>query len=281
MRLLSNHEVVMELLSLMKGNGRKLKAAELSYMISAIDNIDKQYSELLSMLQDKRKELADAVEACYAVGAEPPDISAFQMAQKKSQKEVEQVLAKVAATKERIVVWAKTAVEDFKLIGVSALDTAMSTLNIHSMLEALRKQARGSALSILASMLQVETMGQEMRGVGGHLINVIRVMRGKEPQAVDGGQEGRFQSAVLAPMRAIRKMLFSVNNALLAAIGGVEHLSESAEAARKVRAERAAQKPGKRLEKRASLRQDLAEKKAEVAVRPVSEKTAREQEASL
>ena len=263
MRLLSDHEAVTELLSLMKENGRKLNAAELSYMIYAIDHIDKQYSELLSMIQDRRDRLAEAAAECYAAGAEAPDFSEFQVVQK----EAEQVLSKVAAVKEKIVIWAKAAVEDFKQIGVSALDTAMSTLNVHSMLWTLRRQARSSTLNIIATIQRAETMGQEMRSMGGHLKNVIWVIQGKAPQVVDGGQEGRFQSVILAPMRAVRKMLSVVSNATLAAIGGVEHLSESAEAARKARAERAAQKPGKRLEKKPSIRQALQKNQAEVAAR--------------
>ena len=100
---------------------------------------------------------------------------------------------------------------------------------------------------------------------------------------VDGGQEGRFQSVVLAPMRATQKLLSRMNNATLAAIGGVEHLEQTAAAVREVRAERLAQKPGKHLEKKPSIRQTLAEKKAEAAARSASapEKEHKVPEASL
>lgn len=101
-------------------------------------------------------------------------------------------------------------------------------------------------------------------------------MIGKETQTVDGGQEGRFQSVVLAPMRATKKLLSSMNNATLAAIGGVENLELSAEAAREARAERQA-------EQKPSIRQALAEKKAEAAARPapVPEKDHKHPEAAL
>ena len=86
-------------------------------------------------------------------------------------------------------------------------------------------------------------------------------MTGKDTQTVDGGQEGRFQSVVLAPMRATKSLLSSMNNATLAAIGGMESLELSAEAAREARAERQA-------EKKPSIRQALAEKRAEAAAQP-------------
>ncbi len=63
-------------------------------------------------------------------------------------------------------------------------------------------------------------------------------------------------------------MLSSMNNATLAAIGGVEHLEQTAEAAREHQAERAAQKPGKRLEKKPSVRQALRQNQAEIADKP-------------
>ena len=97
---------------------------------------------------------------------------------------------------------------------------------------------------------------------------------------VDGGQEGRFQSVVLAPMRAMQSLLTNMNNATLAAIGGVEHLEQTAEGAREART---AQKPGKHLEKKPSIRQLLAEKKEEAAARSASapEKEHKPQEAAL
>ena len=123
---------------------------------------------------------------------------------------------------------------------------------------------------------KVESIGHELRSVGGHLKNAGRTLTGKETQTVDGGQEGRFQSVVLAPMRTTQKLLSGMNNATLAAIGRVESLELSAEAAREARAERQA-------EKKPSIRQALAEKKAEIAGQPAPapDKAHKPQEAAL
>ena len=58
-----------------------------------------------------------------------------------------------------------------------------------------------------------------------------------------------------------------MNNATLAAIGGLESLEVSAEAAREAQAERAEQRPGKRLEKKPSIRQALQKNQAEIAAK--------------
>lgn len=176
---LSNHEAVTELLSLMRENGRKLEAMALSSMISSIDNIDRQYSELLSTTQDQRQQLIEATEQCRAVGGDPPDLNltSYQV----FQSEAEQVLAKVNVAQDETVAWAKDTVRNFELIGVSALDTTKDIVDIHNLLEALRKQARNSAWNMLAC---TETMG-------GQMISSIQAMRDKE----------------LSPLQAVRKLL--------------------------------------------------------------------------
>ncbi len=56
---LNSHGAVTALLSLMEENGCGPQAMELSYTISAIDNMEKRYSELLSDVQSKREQLAE------------------------------------------------------------------------------------------------------------------------------------------------------------------------------------------------------------------------------
>ena len=245
---LSNHEAVTELLSLMRENGRKLEAMALSSMISSIDNIDRQYSELLSTTQDQRQQLIEATEQCRAVGGDPPDLNltSYQV----FQSEAEQVLAKVNVAQDETVAWAKDTVRNFELIGVSALDTTKDIVDIHNLLEALRKQARNSAWNMLAC---TETMG-------GQMISSIQAMRDKE----------------LSPLQAVRKLLSNVNHTVFSAIGGVKHSEQTVKAAQETRIECQA-------EKNPSIRQALAEKKTEAAARSASvpEKQHKSKEATL
>ena len=245
---LSNHEAVTELLSLMRENGRKLEAMALSSMISSIDNIDRQYSELLSTTQDQRQQLIEATEQCRAVGGDPPDLNltSYQV----FQSEAEQVLAKVNVAQDETVAWAKDTVRNFELIGESALDTTKDIVDIHNLLEALRKQARNSAWNMLAC---TETMG-------GQMISSIQAMRDKE----------------LSPLQAVRKLLSNVNHTVFSAIGGVKHSEQTVKAAQETRIECQA-------EKNPSIRQALAEKKTEAAARSASvpEKEHKSKEATL
>lgn len=166
MKILSDYEAVMELLSLMKENGRELQAVELSCLISALDSMEQQYSSVLAELRDIKRELTP----------EQPSFDLVQAAQEK----VEQARDQLAAVKERIIVWAKTAVEDFKRVGVSALDTAISSLGIKNLLETMQDKVCGAMENVDTSIKRVEAMGQELRSAGAHLKNAGRAAAGKK-----------------------------------------------------------------------------------------------------
>ena len=111
-------------------------------------------------------------------------------------------------------------------------------------------------------------MGHELRSAGSHLKNAGRSLTGKDTRQVDGGQEGRLQAAVLAPLRTTHRIYSRMNNATLAAIGSVERLEQAATQGR---------------EKKTSIRQELQGKKAEAAARPAPapEREKKAPEASL
>ncbi len=241
MKILSDYEAVMELLSLMKENGRELQAVELSCLISALDSMEQQYSSVLAELRDIKRELTP----------EQPSFDLVQAAQEK----VEQARDQLAAVKERIIVWAKTAVEDFKRVGVSALDTAISSLGIKNLLETMQDKVCGAMENVDTSIKRVEAMGQELRSAGAHLKNAGRAAAGKETQEVDGERPGRFQTVILAPMRAVRGALAGLNRTIYRAEGAVERLGHTAERGR-----------GKR--EKPSVWQQLDQKKVEVSALP-------------
>ena len=134
--------------------------------------------------------------------------------------------------KERIVSGAREAVEGVKKSGIEALDKMVSAVGIRKGLEEMHGNLSGSIEDVKKSIEKVETVGRELRSVGEHLKNAGRAVMGREQQKVDGGTEGRFQAAILAPMRREKRILDRMNNLVLAALGSVEHLEREAEKAR-------------------------------------------------
>ena len=203
---------------------------------------------------------------------------ALQNAAAKLRHKVDQLREGLNDLWEKIAGCAANAVQEFRDMGVSALDRAVSGLHIKNSLEALHENISDTVADMKKNIAALENAGQELRSVGGHLKNAGRALTGKETQVVTSSQEGRFQSVVLAPIRTTQKLFSSMNNATLAAIGNLENLEQTAES---VRAERAVQKPGKHLEKKPSIRQALAEKKAEAATVPAPDQDRKAPEAAL
>ena len=143
-----------------------------------------------------------------------------------------EALTWILTVREHIISCAETAVADFKREGVSALDKAVSALNVQYLLETMQEKIAASLDRVAESIHKVEAMGQELRNAGGHLKNAGRAAAGKEARQIDGGQEGKFQAAVLAPLRAVHSMLGGLNRTAYAALGAVDRLSRTAERGR-------------------------------------------------
>lgn len=251
-----------EFLKLLNENGRAVQGQDLSLMAWYLDGMERQFDAVLQELQSVKAELAQVSER-----QAPAEFFLSKMVEALETR-VERARNRLLTFCDRIVECAQDAVDRFKDAGVSALDSAITAMGVKKGLEHLQEGLQNSLSGIRDAIGKAEDVGHELRSVGGHLKNAGRAMTGKDTQTVDGGQEGRFQSAVLAPMRGIQKLLSNINNNTLAAIGVVEDLEQSADMARNRQEERAADKPGKRLAKKPSIRQALQKNQAEIAAKP-------------
>ena len=263
-----NNEAIQQFIKLLEENGRQGQAQDLSQLLWYMDSMNRQFDAVFRELQEVKDQLARE--------KQPAVKKIMEGVATNLENKLEWARNMLAGLRERVTDHARNAVENFKEAGVSALDKAVAAMGVKNVLEALQEHLSGMIADTKRNIEKVQSIGHELRSVGGHLKNAGRAAIGKEMQMVDGGRAGRFQFVVLAPMRATQKLLSSMNNNTLAAIGGVEHLEQTAEATREARAERLA-------EKKPSIRQALAEKKAEAAARsaPTPEKEHKSQEASL
>lgn len=222
-----NQEIMEQFLKLLSENGRAGQSEDLSRLLFYVDGMNRQLDAVRQELQTVRVQLAQAQDT--------PQKTVLQGMVDGLQNKVRQAQEKLDGLREKIMQCAANAVEGFKRVGVTALDKAVSAMGIHKTLEAVQQNISGSLADARKNIEKIETLGHELRSVGGHLKNAGRAVTGRETQAVDGGQEGRFQAAVLAPMRTVHKMLSTMNNATLAAIGSVERLETAAETVREAK----------------------------------------------
>jgi len=268
---LQGSEAIQQFEKLLEENGRQGQAQDLSLLLWYMDGMNRQFDAVYQELQEIKGQLAQAQES-----PQKKVMGRMVSALENLENKVQQARDILAGLRERIADCARSAVENFKGAGVSALDQAVSAMGVKNALESLQEKIGGMIADTKQNIEKVENIGHELRSVGGHLRNAGRAMTGKETQVVDGGQEGRIQSVILAPMRAAQKLLSSMNNATLAVIGGLEHLEQTAEAAQEVREER-------KEKRKPSIRQTLAEKKEEAAARvsPTPDKERKAPEAVL
>lgn len=261
MEPLQGSEAIQQFIQMLEENNRQGQAADLSNLMWYMDGMNRQYEAVLRELQEVRQQLSRE--------QKPSAKQALQNAVAKMEHKALQFKAMLDGMCEKIAGCAAIAVERFKEAGVSALDQAIAAIGVKNGLESLHEKICGMVEDAKQAVANVENVGHELRSAGGHLKNAGRAMIGKNAQSVDGGQEGRLQSAVLAPLRTTQNLLSHMNNATLAAIGHVESLELSAEAVREARAE-----------KKSSVRQALAAKKDEIAARtaPAPDRSRKEPE---
>lgn len=246
---------VQEFLKLLNENDRTDQARDLSLLAWYLDGMEHQLDTVLQELQNVKAELAQVTEQ------QSPSKPFFVKMVETLEAKVEQAREHLVTFQNKIVECTKEAVDRFKDAGVSALDNAVTAMGVKKGLEHLEEGLQNSLISIKGVIGKAEEMGVELRKAGRHIKNVGRIAANQETDYSPKIEEGRFQSVILAPMRTAQTVLSDMRNSTLAAIGGLENLDVSAEAAREARAERKA-------ERKPSVLRDLAEKKAEIAAKP-------------
>lgn len=263
-----------DFLKLLNENGRTVQGQDLSLMAWYLDGMERQFDTVLRELQEVKAQLAQE--------KRPTIRNAMEGAVTNLENKVQWVRDSLSALRERIMDNARTALKNFKDAGVSVLDSAVAAMGVKKGLENLQEGLQNVLSSMQETLGKAEEMGMQLRMGFRDIANAGRIAANKELDVDPKTEEGRFQSVILAPMRGAQKLLSNINNNTLAAIGVVEDLEQTAEAARGRQAERAAARPGKRLEKKPSIRQALKENQDKIAAKsaPTQDKE-KQREAAL
>lgn len=242
-QLLQNKDI-RELIDLLKQNNPS-QGKEYAALLGQIDEMSLMLNKALQELKEVRTQLGGQKESgikqavTKAVEAVEGRISALRMA--------------VSDMKERIVKEAREAVEGFKHGGTRALDMTVSLLGIKKGLKAMKNDLESSLQDVQKSIQKVEKVGHELRSVGGHIRNAAYAIIGKEPPPPADRGEGRFQAAILAPLRRERDTLGKLLGLVDSAIRKLEKLEQ---AARRPTAEKQRESAGAEKQQPEKQRQD-------------------------
>lgn len=255
-----------DFLKLLNENGRADQGQDLSLMAWYLDGMERQFDAVLRELREVKAQLAQE--------KRPTIRNVLEGAVTNLENKVQWARDSLSALRERVMDNARSALKNFKDAGVSVLDSAVAAMGVKRGLENLQEGLQNALSSMQETLGKAEEMGAQLRLGFRDIANAGRVAAGKELDLDPKTEEGRFQSVILAPMRGIQKLLSNINNNTLAALGVVEDLGQTADAARNRQAERKAEKAGKRLEKKPSIRQALKENQEKIAAKsaPAQEK---------
>lgn len=217
-QLLQNKDI-RELIDLLKQNNPS-QGKEYAALLGQVEEMSQLLGKALRELREVRTQLGGQKESgikqavTKAVEAVEGRISAMRMA--------------VSDMKERIVKGAREAVEGFKHGGTRALDMTVSLLGIKKGLKAMKNDLESSLQDVRKSIQTVEKVGHEMRSVGGHIRNAAYAIVGKETLPAADRGEGRFQAAILAPLKRERDTLGKLLGLVDSVIRKLEKLEQAA-----------------------------------------------------
>lgn len=189
------------LLRLMQENDMPEQAQELRELLDYVAGMERQCGEILEELRQVKDQLSKLE------NKRRPAAAAFAGASQRIEAGVEGAKERLQQFRQGIEDRARTIVEDFRRAGASALRRAAEVLGVRKLLCGVQEDLGRAAGSTKRAVERLESVGDELRTASGHLHNAGRAAAGQEPRQVEQRPEGRFQSAVLFPMRGVQKTL--------------------------------------------------------------------------
>lgn len=189
------------LLRLMRENDMPDQAQELRELLDYVAGMERQCGEILDELRQVKEQISKLEQK------RSPAAAAFADASQRIEAGVMSVRERFQQLRQGIEDRARTIVEDFRTAGASALRQAAEVLGVRKLLCGVQEDLGRAASGTKRAVERLESMGDELRTASGHLRNAGRAAAGQEPHQVEHRPEGRFQSAVLFPMRGVQKTL--------------------------------------------------------------------------
>lgn len=221
-KTLTNEEVVRELLELLKKNAMKEQANDVFEICSYVDGLEKKIDSMTEELTNMQNQIKEMQEDTLVNNAK----KALSEAQERLNAKCEQIKTQVSEVKEQIRSTAKGIVEEAKEKGRAALYRVSEFLGIKKKLLDIREDVRGAIKTTDKDIAKTALLAKGFREVGQTAANAFRTFADKlEVDYSQKEQKHPITKAVLAPMKAVKKMLVSMELHLDASIDKLDNLA--------------------------------------------------------
>ena len=221
-KTLTNEEVIRELLELLKKNAMKEQANDVFEICSYVDGLEKKIDSMTEELTNMQNQIKEMQEDTLFNNAK----KTLSEAQERLNSRCEQIKSQVSEVKAQVKSTARSIVEEAKEKGRAALYRVSEFLGIKKRLLDIRENVRGAIKTTDKDMAKTALLAKGFREAGQTAANAIRTFADKpEVDYSKKEQKHPITKAVLAPMKAVKKILVSMELHLDASIDKLDNLA--------------------------------------------------------
>ena len=221
-KTLTNGEVIRELLELLKKNAMKEQANDVFEICSYVDGLEKKIDSMTEELTNMQNQIKEMQEDTLVNNAK----KALSEAQEQLNARCEQIKSQVLEVKAQVKSTAKSIVDDAKAKGRAALYRLSEFLGIKKKLLDIREDVRGAIKTTDKDIAKTALLAKGFREAGQTAANAFRTFADKpEVDYSQKEQKHPITKAVLAPMKAVRKLFVSMELHLDASIDKLDNLA--------------------------------------------------------
>ena len=206
-KTLTNEEVIRELLELLKKNAMKEQANDVFEICSYVDGLEKKIDSMTEELTNMQNQIKEMQEDTLVNNAK----KALSEAKERLNARCEQIKSQVLEVKAQVKSTAKSIVDEAKAKGRSALYRVSEFLRIKKRLLDIRENVRGAIKTTDKDIAKTALLAKGFREAGQTVANAFRTFADKpEVDYSQKEQKHPITKAVLAPMKAVKKMFVSM-----------------------------------------------------------------------
>ena len=221
-KTLTNEEVIRELLELLKKNAMKEQANDVFEICSYVDGLEKKIDSMTEELTNMQNQIKEMQEDTLVNNAK----KALSEAQERLNVRCEQIKSQVLEVKAQVKSTAKSIVDEAKAKGRSALYRVSEFLGIKKRLLDIRENVRGAIKTTDKDIAKTALLAKGFREAGQTAANAFRTFADKsEVDYSQKEQKHPITKAVLAPMKAVRKLFVLMELHLDASIDKLDNLA--------------------------------------------------------
>ena len=223
---MTKDEMIMELMELLKANGRPKQAADVFESAAYVDMLESKLDQMTNELVQMRKELQEMKEQQASKSLKETLSEMVDRAQARCR----QMKEKLFEVKEEMHNKAAEIVKSVKQKGKKALNKVSEFFGVKKKLESIRENVREGIVETDQTLARIEGFGEGMRMANEQLANSFRVLAGKEQ--VDYSKKEYAQSNVAVirkPWEWQKKVYQNLELHLDAAIDKVDNLAKDVE----------------------------------------------------